>query len=135
MNERWPLYPQAERALKKMGNDLRDARRLRRISTTTLAECARIMFGSMSALRYSTDGGITFQHSDEGANIPPILDLLPLHHAAEHLCRDTATPAGMEKDLKKDLRISKKLAYCFCGCIMRDFGVISKYHTANHRFM
>ena len=42
MNERWPLYPQAERALKKMGSDLRDARRRRRISTTTLAERARI---------------------------------------------------------------------------------------------
>ena len=41
MNERWPLYPQAVKALKKMGNDLRDARR-RRISTTTLAERARI---------------------------------------------------------------------------------------------
>ena len=42
MNERWPLYPQAVKALKKMGNDLRDARRRRRISTTTLAERARI---------------------------------------------------------------------------------------------
>ena len=40
MNERWPLYPKAAKALKKMGNDLRGARR--RISTTTLAERARI---------------------------------------------------------------------------------------------
>lgn len=42
MKERWPLYPQAERTLGKVGNDLRDARRRRRISTTTLAERARI---------------------------------------------------------------------------------------------
>ena len=37
-----PNYTQAVKALKKMGNDLRDARRRRRISTTTLAERARI---------------------------------------------------------------------------------------------
>ena len=42
MKERWALYPKAEAALKKVGNDLRDARRRRRISTTTLAERARI---------------------------------------------------------------------------------------------
>lgn len=46
----------------------------------------------MGALRYSIDGGATFLHTEEGASIPPIIDLLPLHHAAEHLCRDTATP-------------------------------------------
>ena len=40
MKERWALYPKAEAALKKVGSDLRDARR--RISTTTLAERARI---------------------------------------------------------------------------------------------
>ena len=49
----------------------------------------------MGALRYSADGGATFLHTDEGASIPPIIDLLPLHHAAEHLCRDTATPAEL----------------------------------------
>lgn len=42
MKERWALYPKAEAALKKVGSDLRDARRRRRISTTTLAERARI---------------------------------------------------------------------------------------------
>ena len=42
MKERWPLYAKAESALKKVGSDLRDARRRRRISTTTLAERARI---------------------------------------------------------------------------------------------
>lgn len=46
----------------------------------------------MGALRYSTDGGAAFLHTDEGASIPPILDLLPLHHAADRLCRDAATP-------------------------------------------
>lgn len=46
----------------------------------------------MGALRYSTDGGKTFLHTEEGASIPPIIDLLPLHHAAEQLCKNTATP-------------------------------------------
>ena len=50
----------------------------------------------MGALRYSTDGGLTFRHSDEGADIPPLIDLLPLHHAAEQLCRDTAGPAELQ---------------------------------------
>ena len=49
----------------------------------------------MGALRYSTDGGVTFLHSEEGASIPPMIDLLPLHHAAEHLCRNTETPAEL----------------------------------------
>ena len=42
MKERWALYAKAEAALKKVGSDLRNARRRRRISTTTLAERARI---------------------------------------------------------------------------------------------
>lgn len=46
----------------------------------------------MGALRYSCDDGATFLHTEEGASIPPIIELLPLHHASEHLCRDTATP-------------------------------------------
>ena len=42
MKERWPLFAKAAASLKKVGSDLRDARRRRRISTTTLAERARI---------------------------------------------------------------------------------------------
>lgn len=42
MNERWPLYAGAAAAVKKLGSDLKDARRRRRISTSTLAERARI---------------------------------------------------------------------------------------------
>lgn len=42
MNERWPLFATARAAVKKLGADLRDARRRRRIATATLAERARI---------------------------------------------------------------------------------------------
>lgn len=42
MKERWPLYAASTAAVKKLGSDLKDARRRRRISTTTLAERARI---------------------------------------------------------------------------------------------
>lgn len=31
-------------------------------------------------------------HSDEGAKIPPLLDLLPLQNAADKICRNTASP-------------------------------------------
>lgn len=56
MNERWSLYPQAERALKKVGNDLRDARRRRRISTTTLAERARISRATLYRIEKGDSG-------------------------------------------------------------------------------
>ncbi|MBR1981189.1 MAG: helix-turn-helix transcriptional regulator [Akkermansia sp.] len=56
MNERWPLYPQAVKALKKMGNDLRDARRRRRISTTTLAERARISRATLYRIEKGDSG-------------------------------------------------------------------------------
>lgn len=46
----------------------------------------------MGALRYSADDGKTFLHGEEGSTIPPLLDLLPLHNAAQKICRDTATP-------------------------------------------
>lgn len=46
----------------------------------------------MGALRYSIDGGCNFMHSDEGAKIPPLLDLLPLQNAADKICRNTASP-------------------------------------------
>lgn len=51
----------------------------------------------MGALRYSTDGGETFWHTDEGADIPPMIDLLPLQHAAESLCRNTAGPEELRR--------------------------------------
>ncbi len=46
----------------------------------------------MGALRYSTDGGKTFLHSNEGAPIPPLIDLLRLHNISQKICKDTATP-------------------------------------------
>lgn len=46
----------------------------------------------MGALRYSIDGGCNFMHSDEGAKIPPLLDLLPLQNAVDKICRNTASP-------------------------------------------
>lgn len=51
----------------------------------------------MGALRYSTDGGETFWHAEEGAPIPPIIDLLPLQHAADSICRHTETPQELRR--------------------------------------
>ena len=59
MNERWPLYPKAAKALKKMGNDLRGARRRRRISTTTLAERARISRASLYRIEKGDAGAVS----------------------------------------------------------------------------
>ncbi len=42
MQERWPLYAGAAAAVKKLGSDLKDARRRRRIATITLAARARV---------------------------------------------------------------------------------------------
>lgn len=58
MNKRWPLYPQAAAALKKLGNDLRDARRRRRISTATLAERARLSRSTLYRIEHG-DGGVS----------------------------------------------------------------------------
>ena len=46
----------------------------------------------MGALRYSTDGGRTFHLSGAGAEVPPVIDLLPLQNAARKICDDVAGP-------------------------------------------
>ena len=47
---------ESRKALKKVGNDLRDARRRRRISTTTLAERARISRATLYRIEKGDSG-------------------------------------------------------------------------------
>lgn len=65
----------------------------RRLMSYALGEVAKLVRDNFRRLNSSRSKyGHKFYITEEGASIPPIIDLLPLHHAAEQLCKNTVTP-------------------------------------------